>query len=429
MKPNRRREEPRADAPGLPARRAALTMLHGVLGLGRPLERQYGVLGGLQPSDRGLAQAIALAALRRVTALDAAIDSATPQPLPRDAKARMVLRLALAQAWALGTPPHAIVATALPLLAGGPRRLAHAVLSRVLSEHAEPPAARLPEPWASRWADRYGEAARDAIAAELEREPPLDLALCSPAETSVWAERLGGVSLAPGHVRLPADRAHGRGALEALPGFAVGAWWVQDLAASLPARLLGPGPGRVLDLCAAPGGKTLQLAAAGWEVTALDLSARRLELLAANLARTGLSATAVTADALAWEPPEPFDAVLIDAPCSATGIARRHPDVLYLKATPDLAPLVATQAALAARAAGWLRPGGTLVYAVCSLEPEEGEAQAGALSREPGLVPIPIAPDELPASLTPTAEGWLRTRPDQLPGGLDGFFGARFRRA
>jgi 16S rRNA (cytosine967-C5)-methyltransferase len=404
-------------------------MLHGVLGLGRPLEQQYGVLGGLPPSDRALAQAIALATLRRVTTLDAAINAATPQPLPPDAKARMVLRLALAQAWALATPPHAIVATALPLLAGGPRRLAHAVLSRVLREHAKPPAPRLPEPWATRWVGRYGEPVRDAIAAELQREPPLDLALRHPSETAAWAERLGGVSLAPGHVRLPADRAHGRGALEALPGFADGAWWVQDFAASIPARLLGPGSGRVLDLCAAPGGKTLQLAAAGWEVTALDISARRLEMLAANLARTGLSATAVTADALAWQPPEPFDAVLIDAPCSATGIARRHPDVLHLKATRDLAPLVATQSALAARAAAWLRPGGTLVYAVCSLEPEEGEAQATELARTPGLTAAPIGKHELAAGLTPTAEGWLRTRPDQLPGGLDGFFAARFRRA
>ncbi|MFM5932264.1 MAG: RsmB/NOP family class I SAM-dependent RNA methyltransferase, partial [Novosphingobium sp.] len=262
----------------------------------------------------------------------------------------------------------------------------------------------------------------DAIAAGLALPPPLDLTLRDPAATSDWAEKLGGVSLMPGHVRL------GRGdAIENLTGFDDGAWWVQDLAASLPARLLGAGEGRrVLDLCAAPGGKTLQLAAAGWQVTALDVSAKRLERVKQNLARTGLEADLVTADALTWEPGEPFDAILIDAPCTATGTCRRHPDVLHRVGPRQIAEMVELQSALVDRALAWLKPGGTLVYAVCSLETEEGEGQAARLA----LDPVPVRADELPAGVAPAAEGWLRTDPGMLAdhGGMDGFFVARWRR-
>jgi len=275
----------------------------------------------------------------------------------------------------------------------------------------------LPQAVAARWGERAG-----AVAAGLALPPPLDLALRDPGQTESWAERLGGLSLMPGHVRLP------RGdAVAMLPGYDEGAWWVQDLAASLPARLLGPGEGRrILDLCAAPGGKTLQLAAAGWHVTALDISQRRLERLRQSLARTRLSATIVAADALEWEPDAPFDAVLLDAPCTATGTCRRHPDVLHRIGPAQIAEMASLQARLLARAAGWLAPGGRLVYAVCSLEAEEGAEQASRMA----LTPDPVRAEELPEGLAPTAQGWLHTDPGMLAGagGLDGFFIARFRR-
>ncbi len=210
-----------------------------------------------------------------------------------------------------------------------------------------------------------------------------------------------------------------------LAGFGEGAWWVQDLAASLPGRLLAQGDGRrVLDLCAAPGGKTLQLAAAGWQVTALDVSKRRLGLLRENLARTGLAADVIVADALKWTPKEPFDAILLDAPCTATGTARRHPDVLHRVGPRQIEEMVELQSGLLERASGWLKPERRLVYAVCSLEPEEGEEQV----RRATLTADPIGAGELPGWLSPTPEGWLRTDPGMLleQGGMDGFFIARF---
>jgi 16S rRNA (cytosine967-C5)-methyltransferase len=346
------------------------------------------------------------------------IDSATKMPLAPDAKARSVLRIMLAGWLRLSTPPHAVVATALPLLEGGPRKLAHGVFGTLVRQGASlPDAPTLPPEVAARWGTRA-----PAIAAALAVPPPVDLTLRDPAATAEWAERLGGTSLMPGHVRLARGSA-----VESLDGFDEGAWWVQDLAASLPARLLGAGEGkRALDLCSAPGGKTLQLAAAGWAVTSLDLSAKRLDRVRANLARTNLTAEIVTADALAWKPEEPFDAILLDAPCSATGTARRHPDVLHRVSASQIAELAVLQAKLLERAASWLAPGGTMVFATCSLERAEGEAQAGAVT----LDPLPIAADELPAGIVPTPEGWLRTDPAMLAeaGGVDGFFSARWRR-
>jgi 16S rRNA (cytosine967-C5)-methyltransferase len=228
------------------------------------------------------------------------------------------------------------------------------------------------------------------------------------------------VSLAAGHVRLARGSA-----VTDLPGFAAGEWWVQDFAASLPARLLGSGDGRrVLDLCAAPGGKTLQLAAAGWQVTALDISERRLELLSQNLARTDLHAEVIVADALKWNPTEPFDAILLDSPCTATGTARRHPDVLHRIGPRQIEDMTDLQARLLERASAWLSKRGRLVYAVCSLEPDEGEGQMSAIP----LAPARITPAEVPEFLQPTSEGWLRTDPGMLAeeGGMDGFFIARF---
>lgn len=407
------------DVPGLPARRTALRMLDAVLRRGETLDTAAGALRGLAPADAALARAIAAEVLRWLADLDALIDGATRQRLPGDVKARTVLRIMLVQALRLDSAPHAVIATGLPLLAGGPRRLAHGVFSTLLKREA-----RLPDqptlPAAVR--ERWGEERATRVAAGLADPPPLDLTLRDAAQTELWAERLDATVLAPGLLRLPRGSA-----VEGLPGYAEGAWWVQDLAAALPARLLGAGDGlRALDLCAAPGGKTLQLAAAGWQVTALDIAERRLGRLRQNLARTGLAAEVIKADALKWQPDAPFDTILLDAPCTATGTCRRHPDVLHRIDAARIAEMAALQSKLIERAAGWLAPGGRLIYATCSLEPEEGEAQAAAIP----LNPDPIAADELPQGLTPTPEGWLRTDPGMLGeiGGLDGFFVARSRR-
>jgi 16S rRNA (cytosine967-C5)-methyltransferase len=409
-----------AKVQGLAARAAALRMLDAVLRRGETLdlaERQFAK--GLTPSDRGLARAIASETLRWLVDLDALIDSATRDVLPEDAKPRTVLRMMLAQWLRLETPPHAVIATGLELLSGGPRRLAHGVFSALVKREATlPEVPTLPAEVAARWGAHAPE-----IAAALAEPPPLDLTLRDPAETARWTDALGGPSLALGHVRLPRGSA-----VERLAGFEEGAWWVQDLAASLPARLLGPGDGRrVLDLCAAPGGKTLQLAAAGWQVTSLDKSVKRLDRLVENLDRTGLKAEVVAADALAWEPSRAYDAILLDAPCTATGTCRRHPDVLHRIDPRQIAEMADLQAQLLARAADWLAPGGTLVYATCSLEPEEGEHQAAGVTLEP----LAIEPVELPADLVPSLDGTVRTRPGQLAefGGIDGFFIARWRRA
>ncbi len=408
-----------AQPPGIHARRAALRLLDAVLRRGETLDIAFptATKDVRKFEDKALARAIAGEVLRWLTDLDALIDSATAKPLPDDAKPRMVLRMMLAQWLRLDTPPHAVVATGLPLLTGGPRRLAHGVFSTLTKREAHlPETPTLPADVAERWGERA-----PAIAAGLAVPPPLDLALRDPAETAHWANQLSGDSMAPGHIRLP------RGAnVEKLPGFKDGAWWVQDLAASLPARLLGPGEGKqVLDLCAAPGGKSLQLAAAGWQVTALDISKRRLELLRDNLKRTGLKAGIVRADALTWEPKHHFDAILLDAPCTATGTARRHPDVLHRIGPRQIAEMAELQAALLKRAAAWLKPGGVLVYATCSLEREEGEDRMGDVA----LTPLPITAEELPAGLVPTEQGWVRTDPGMLPedGGLDGFFIARWQ--
>ncbi len=407
------------DIPGHPARKGALKLLDAVLRRGETLDvAAHAALQGLRSGpDKALARALASEVLRWLIDLDALIDSATREPLPEDAKPRAALRIMLAGWLRLDTPPHAVIATGLPLLSGGPRRLAHGVFSTLVKRGVTlPEAPTLPTPVTERWG-----AQASAIAAGLAVPPSLDLTLKDAAETALWAERLGGQSLAPGHVRLPRGTA-----VENLEGFDQGAWWVQDLAASLPARLLGNGEGRrALDLCAAPGGKALQLAASGWQVTAVELSAKRAQRIEANLKRTGLNADIVIADALKWQPEEKFDAVLLDAPCTATGTCRRHPDVLHRIGPRQIAEMAELQQALLERAAQWLKPGGQLIYAVCSLEQEEGEARAEQVT----LAPDPIRAEELPAGLSPTEQGWLRTDPAMLAeaGGLDGFFVARFR--
>ena len=350
--------------------------------------------------------------------LDDLIDGATRQRLPDDAKARMVLRIALVQALILKTPEHAAVATALPLVDGGPRRLVHGVLGTLLRQKAQLRAVPVLLPAVeARWEAAWGPAMVGQAAQSLATQQPIDLTLKDPSQTGHWAEQTGGESLAPGHVRVGRETA-----VPDIPGFGEGAWWVQNLAASIPARLLGPGEGRaVLDLCAAPGGKTMQLAAQGWAVTAVERDAKRLERVAENLARTGLEADLVTADLMKWEPAAAVDAILLDAPCSATGIFARHPDVLHRVRPRDIKELAAIQSAMLNRAFGWLKPGGMLIYATCSLEREEGEGVVEAS----GLPLRAIADDDLIAGLTAQKQGWVRVFPQ---GHLDGFFIARFGR-
>lgn len=421
---------PREDqAPGVPVRRAALKLLDAVLRRGEPLEAALGgaTRGLARADDRALVHALAAGVLRRLPDLDALIDSATARPLPDDAKARMALRLALVQTLVLGTPAHAAIATVLPLVEGGPKRLVHGVFGTLDRRGAAlPPVPALPAAAAVRWEAAWGHDVVMAAAAQIAAPPALDLTLADPAETSALAARLNGVSLAPGHVRLAEH-----GAIPQLEGFGEGRWWVQDLAASLPARLIGTGPGRALDLCAAPGGKTLQLAAAGWQVTALDNAESRLARLRDNLARTGLAADVVAADALHWAPDAPFDAVLLDAPCSATGIFRRHPEVLHRVRPGQIAELASLQQRLLRRAADWVKPGGRLVYATCSLERDEGEYQlADFLAARGDYRLVPPTAAELPTGIAATDEGGLRLLPGTLAeaGGCDGFFIARLER-
>lgn len=431
-RPSSRPSRPRPDdVPGLPARRAALRLLDAVLRRGEPLELAlHGAAQGLPREDRALTHAIAAEVLRHLPDLDALIDGATRQILPDDAKARMVLRIALAQTLRMDTPPHAAIATALPLVDGGPRKLVHGVFGTVTrSNPVLPDPPTLPAEVLARWSDQWGAGMPQAAAHAYAVRPPVDVTLRDAGETATWTEALGGTSFAPGHVRLPAHPVDGGAAIPTLPGFAEGAWWVQDIAASCAARLLGKGGGRpALDLCAAPGGKTMQLAAAGWRVTALDQSKKRLERLSENLARTGLAADIVAADLRQWQPPAPVDAILLDAPCSATGIYRRHPDVLHRIGPRQIMELADLQAQLLARAADWLTPGGRIIYATCSLERAEGEDQvARFLDARADFVLDPIAPDEVPEGIAPDPQGWLRTLPDTLAnmGGTDGFFIAR----
>ena len=378
----------------------------------------------LSAADHAFAIAIAGETLRRLPDLDALIDSVTNQRLPDDSKARMVLRLALAQKIGLGTADHALVATALPLVEGGPRRLVHGVLGTLLRGGVTVSSApRLPadveERWRAAWGDEVVQAARRQI---LER-PLLDLTFVDDLEAKAFAQANSGTTLASRNVRLQST------AVAELPGFGEGRWWIQDLAASLPARLIPVGANNVLDLCAAPGGKTMQLAAAANRVTAVDASGSRLGRLRENLERTHLKAQLVEADVLKWEPDQRYDAVLLDAPCSATGTFRRHPEVLYRAGPRVIAESAELQTRLLDRSAQWVKPGGTLVYSVCSMEREEGEeAIATFLKHQRGFAID--TPRDLPAFVPVSADGSIRILPGLLEaeGGLDGFFMARLVR-
>jgi 16S rRNA (cytosine967-C5)-methyltransferase len=401
-------------------------MLDAVLRRGQTLESDAAAVRTLPSADRALAVAIAGETLRRLPDLDALIDSATRQRLPDDSKARTVLRLALAQKVGLGTPDHALVATALPLVDGGPRRLVHGVLGTLLRRGLPPiQAPKLPESVEHRWSAAWGDDVVGAARRQIAHRPPLDLSFADEAEAQAYALAHEGTSLAPRHVRVESS------SVIDLEGFGGGRWWVQDLAASLPARLIPAGAKEVLDLCAAPGGKTMQLAAAGHRVTSLDVSKSRLERLRENLQRTHVAADLIQADALAWKPRRPFDVILLDAPCSATGTFRRHPEVLYRARPPIIAENAELQAKLLDRASAWVNPGGALVYSVCSLEPDEGERVIETfLAAHRGFkISRPVA-GELPDFVTPSREGWVRILPGLLAeqGGLDGFFMVRLVR-
>jgi 16S rRNA (cytosine967-C5)-methyltransferase len=412
-------------ADGISPRRAALQMLDSVLRRGQTLETAAARIRNLPRPDLGLAVAIAGEVLRRLPDLDALIDSATRQRLPDDSKARMVLRIALAQKVALGTPEHAVVSTALPLVDGGPRRLVHGVLGTLLRRGLPPlDGPHLPDAVEMRWSAAWGHRIVEAARRQIALRPPLDLTFANDSGAQAYAAEHGGISLAPRHIRLASA------SVADLPGFGEGNWWVQDLSASLPARLVPANAQDVLDLCAAPGGKTMQLAAAGHRVTAVDASQSRLGRLSENLQRTHLDADLVVADALTWEPDRQFDAVLLDAPCSATGTYRRHPEVLYRARQPIISANADLQVKLLDRAARWVNPGGALIYSVCSLEPQEGEAVVRAfLDHHPEF--RVDAPNDLPSFVPVSAEGWVRTLPGLLEneGGLDGFFMARLVRA
>jgi len=432
---------------GLPARRAAVELLVAVLQkkqalddiLGRSLEK--GAMFNLPVRDRALTRAIVGASLRRKGQIDHVLNSFLERGLPeKSGTLYPILLSAAAQLIFLKTPPHAAIDLAVTLAQYDPRakrydKLVNAVLRRVATEGeaiaSALDAGRVNTPdwlW-TRWVTYWGEARAHAIAASHLVEPPLDVTVKSDPE--LWAERLSGRVLPTGSVRLLP-----KGRIEALPGFDEGAWWVQDVAASLPARLLGDVRGkRVADLCAAPGSKTAQLALAGAAVTAVDLSKTRLRVLGENLERLSLSAELIVSDAATFSTDEKFDAVLLDAPCSSTGTIRRHPDIPYLKSAKDIEALTALQARLLDNAVTLLKPGGRLVYSTCSLEPEEGEAQIAALMvRDDGLRLDPVGKEEL-AGHWIEPSGCLRTFPYELKlntpewSGMDGFFAARLIRA
>ena len=419
------------------ARDVALELIGAVLRRKRPLDdaiEESAAMHQLAGRDRAFARLLVATVLRRLGQIDALIAQCLNVPLaPRAMLVQDILRLGVAQLLFLRTPPHAAVATSVDLAQSrgfvSHKGLVNAVLRRLSIEGPErietQDAPRLNTPdwlWQS-WSRAYGEPTARAVATAHLKEAPLDLSLRNDAET--WGAALEGVLLPTGTLR----RAAG-GALATLPGYAEGAWWVQDAAAALPARLFGDVAGcDVIDLCAAPGGKTAQLATAGARVTAVDRSARRLERLVANLKRLDLAVEAVGADALSWRPPRPAEAVLLDAPCSTTGAIRRHPDVPHLKSPEDVARLSMVQENLLLAAIDMLRPGGMLVYCTCSLESEEGPERIESLLHSGApVVRIGIEADEIgaePEWITP--EGDLRTLPCHFHAydGIDGFYCAR----
>ncbi len=424
----------------LRARQAAVAILTSVLFRNTALQAAIAaspLLPGLDERDRAFARALVTTTLRRRGQIDAAIGAFLKRPLPPQARhAWLMILVGAAQILFLRVPAYAAVSTSMELLIRGPGRswrgLVNAVLRGIADRGAaivrDQDAGRLNTPdwlWRS-WTDTYGTERAARIASAHLLEPVLDV--CPKEDPAGWAARLGGTVVLDHAVRLAAS-----GSIEARPGFREGAWWVQDAAAQLPVRLLGQVAGKnIADLCAAPGGKTLQLAALGARVTALDVSVARMRRLAANLARTRLEAETVVADATAWSPERSFDAVLVDAPCTATGTIRRRPDVAWQRTVGDLRALNTLQDQLLDRALQLVRPGGLIVYTVCSLQREECENRIQAfITRNPaaGLVEVRTDADAIPETFV-TVAGHLRTLPCHLAeaGGVDGFFAARIRR-
>jgi 16S rRNA (cytosine967-C5)-methyltransferase len=422
------------------ARQTALTLLETVLSKRLAFDDSFArAAEPLSPQDRGFVRQLTATTLRRLGQIDGLIDGYLQKPLPPAMPApRNILRLGVAQLLFLGTPAHAAIDTSVSLADVQPdKRVANfkgvinAVLRKLSQEgaakRAQQDGAKLNTPkwlWDS-WAKAYGGQAARQIAEMHLREAPLDLSFKPGEDLKAWAARLGGQVLPTGTVRVT-----GGGRVEEMPGYQDGAWWVQDAAAALPARLFGDLAGRTaVDLCAAPGGKAAQLIAAGAAVTAVDRSAPRLKVLRVNLRRLRMEAEVVTGDGATWAPGQPVDAVLLDAPCSATGTIRRHPDVSWLKGERDVTSVKAVQDALLKNAASMLKPGGTLVYCVCSLQPEEGSKRiSGFLSEHRDFRRQPVQADEVGglADLI-TRDGDLRTLPFHLgeQGGMDGFFAAR----
>lgn len=411
-------------AEGLAARAAAVGLLGAVLAEGQSMAEAVadgqGPLAGLTPSDKARAQRLALATLRHVEQCDRVLEPHLRKSPPREVK--NALRLAVTEL-AMGGAAHGVVNAAVEIVRRG-KRTGHmaGLVNAVLRQVPEDAFAGMPVQKMPRWLRQplvhaYGRDVVAAIEAVQAGVPPLDLSLREGGEAPE------GEVLPTGSLRL-ADA----GQVSTLTGFATGGWWVQDAAAALAVRLLAPVAGeRVLDLCAAPGGKTMQLAAAGAAVTAVDISGPRMGRVAENLARTGVSAQLVVADALQWTPDAPFDAVLLDAPCSATGTIRRHPDLPFIKDGSELPELLALQAAMLDRALGFVKSGGRVVFCTCSLLPEEGEGQlAAVLERHAGLRVERVEIAGVDAAWW-TDAGGLRLRPDHWAerGGMDGFFMVR----
>jgi 16S rRNA (cytosine967-C5)-methyltransferase len=422
------------------ARSVALDLIGAVLRNKHPLDDALEdnlAMAGLPARDRAFARLLVATVLRRLGQIDALIAHCLDKPLPpRAAVTHDLLRLGIAQLLFLRTPPHAAVATTVDLAEARGfltyKGLVNAVLRRLSVEGAgiittqDEGRLNVPDWLWQGWCRAYGEATAHAIGLAHLKEAPLDISVRD--DPAFWCGRLDAALLPTGTLRRNAG-----GPIVGLPGYAEGAWWVQDAAAALPVKLFGDIAGqRVIDLCAAPGGKTAQLAAAGAHVVALDRSARRIGRLNTNLARLSLPVESFVADATVWRPPEPVGFVLLDAPCTATGAVRRHPDVPHLKSTEDVARLAAVQERLLAAAIEMLAPNGILVYCTCSLEPEEGHLQVEKLlAGNTSLRRIPITASEIGGlDQCVSAEGDVRTLPCHLPelDGIDGFYATRLAR-
>lgn len=421
----------------LQPRKAALSILHRVRSGDDSDAALDGVLSAttMERRDKAFAMALAMGVLRYGKVADVLLASVMQKPID-EKKAGLVadvLRLGVVQLLWLNVPAHAAVHSSVELVKTskfrGFAKLVNGVLQRInregellLNKHSDLPRLATPDWLWCRWLKAYGKERTQHIAAANLQEPALDVTVKEDA--AGWAQKLGGEVLPTGSVRLPQG-----GAITGLEGFESGAWWVQDAAAAIPAKLFGDLRGkRVLDLCAAPGGKTAQLALAGGNVVALDRSGKRLQRVRDNLGRLGLKAELKTADVLEWQPDEAFDAILLDAPCTATGTLRRHPDVAWRKTDADVTELAELQRQMLLRALGWLKPGGVLVYSTCSLEKEEGEDHIEAVTQA-GATLDAVRAEELGgmAELL-TAQGAVRCLPTHLAdkGGMDGFFAMRF---